>query len=254
MRYADSLFQQHAYFEASVEYERVLFSNSDAEQTMHAVQQKIQCLKQQRQFAQAIRFIQSNRNERLPDSVNYQLYYEQILCAYLAGDYENALSIVEQVKFSYPVYKNDTKLMLLQILSLNELQQWKQAGQVYNSLIASKQPADTMQSPYRNLPHLKNKDKAQWLSTFIPGGGQFYAGKHVEGLAAVVIQGAGIYFGITSFQQHYYVAAWLVGAGLFGSFHMGGVRRSETLVEQYNQKKMAEFNSKVKEQLLKVME
>lgn len=251
---ADSLFQQHKYFEASIAYERILFSDSNAEQTLYAVKQKIQCLKQQRLFTQAITFIQASRNERLPDSVNYRLYYEQTLCAYLAGNFENALSVVEQVRFSYPAYKDDPKLLLLQILSLNELQQWTQASQVYNSLIILKHPTDTLQSPYLNLPHLKNKDKAQWLSTFIPGGGQVYAGKPLEALVSIIAQGAGIYFGIVSFQQHYYIATWLAGAGLFGSFHLGGVRRSETLVEQYNHKKMVEFNGKVREQLLKVME
>jgi hypothetical protein len=42
----------------------------------------------------------------------------------------------------------------------------------------------------------------------------------------------------------------LVGAALFGAFHMGGVRRSEVLVQRYNRKKMVDFNEKVRAQLL----
>ncbi len=251
--YADSLFQHRAWYEASIAYERALFLNTGEASKRYAVDRKIQCLKQLHEWAQAITFIKANLNETLPDSVSFRLYYEEILCAYLGGNYENALSVIEQVKFSYAQYQADKRLMLFRILSLNELERWSEAASVYKQLMLQ-QNMDTAASPYLALPHLKSKDRAQWLSTFIPGGGQFYAGKPLEAIVSIVAQGAGIYFGVISFQQHYYVAAWLVGAGLFGSFHMGGVRRSEVLVDQYNRKKIAAFNLKVKEELLKLME
>ena len=249
----DSLFRQGAYFEASVEYERVLFNNSAAQENQHAINQKIQCLKQERQFTQAINFIRANLHENMPDSTSYRLYYEQTLCTYLAGNFENALSVIEQIKLLHPSHAADAQLLLVQILSFNELQQWEKASGVYNALLSHYRHTDTVLSPYKNLPHLKSKDRAQWLSTFIPGGGQFYAGKPLEALVTLAIQGAGIWFGIVSFQQHYYLGAWLAGAGLFGSFHMGGVRRSEVLAEQYNRKKISQFNEKVREGLLKML-
>ncbi|MBE7173821.1 MAG: hypothetical protein INR73_24825 [Williamsia sp.] len=253
LRQADSLFRQGAYFEASVGYERVLFEDNNPETALHAITQKIQCLKQQGLFTQAVNFIRTNLHENLPDSTGYRLYYEQTLCTYLAGNYENALSVVEQAKLLYPTRSEEPRLKLLQLLSLNELQRWEEAGHVYNAFVGRYGVADTALSPYKHLPHLKSKDKAQWLSTFIPGAGQIYAGKPLEALVTIGMQGAGIWFGIVSFQQHYYLAAWLAGAGLFGSFHMGGVRRSEVLVEQYNRKKITQFNEQVKSAVLKMM-
>lgn len=249
---ADSLFRRGAYFEASIGYERVLFEGGNAANNLYAIHQKIQCLKQQGLFAQATAFIRANLQENVPDSTGYSLYYEQTLCTYLAGNYENALSVIEQTKLLYPRYAEEPRLMLLQVLSLNELQQWERARPLYNTLVSRYRQADTALSLYKNLPRLKSKDRAQWLSTFIPGGGQFYAGKPLEALVTIAMQGAGIWFGIVSFQQHYYLATWLAGAGLFGSFHMGGVRRSEVLVEQYNRKKIVQFNERVKEELLKM--
>lgn len=250
---ADSLFRRGAYFEASIGYERVLFEGSNAANNLYAIHQKIQCLKQQGLFAQATTFIRANMQENLPDSTGYGLYYEQSLCTYLAGNYENALSVIEQTKLLHPRYAEEPRLMLLQVLSLNELQQWEKASSVYNTLVKRYRQIDTTLNPYKNLPHLKSKDRAQWLSTFIPGGGQFYAGKPLEALVTIAMQGAGIWFGVISFQQHYYLSTWLAGAGLFGSFHMGGVRRSEVLVEQYNRKKIVQFNERVKEELLKMV-
>ena len=107
---------------------------------------------------------------------------------------------------------------------------------------------------YEQLPHFKSVTKAQWLSTFIPGGGQFYAGRPGEALFSILVQTAGIWFAVVSFQQHYYISAWLIGAAVFGAFHMGGVRRSEVLIRQYNRKKMLDFNARVREQLLRLIE
>lgn len=219
-------------------YERILFSGSNTIDRFYAINRKTQCLKQQRLFDQAVNFLKPYLTETLPDSARYQLFTEQIVCAYLAGNYENAVSIVEQTNIQFSSRKPDAKLLIIEILSLNKLQQWNKAAEVYTAFFnAGKDPA-TYDNPYLKLPRLKSVDKAQWLSTFIPGAGQIYAGKPLEALVSIIIQGAGLYYGITSFLDHYYLSAWLAGAGLFGSFHMGGVRRSEVLVNQYNQKKL----------------
>lgn len=250
---ADSLFSAQQYFEASVAYERILFSGSNTIDRYYAINRKTQCLKQQRLFDQAVNFLKPYLTETLPDSARYQLFTEQIVCAYLAGNYENAVSVVEQTNIQFSSRKPDPKLLLIEILSLNKLQQWNKAAEVYTAFFNAGKSA-THENPYLKLPRLKSINKAQWLSTFIPGAGQIYAGKPLEALVSIIIQGAGLYYGITSFLNHYYLSAWLGGAGLFGSFHMGGVRRSEVLVNQYNQKQAEGFNRYVEELLLKEMQ
>lgn len=249
---ADTLFQQQHYFEAAIAYERVLFTSIDPAGIWYAVNGKVQCLKQQHKYTQAVQFIKLNLTNRLPDTVRYNLLYEQLVCAYLAGSFDEVLSLAEQVRIAFPTHEADKRLLLIRLLSLNELQRWQEAAGVFK-VFMSDQPAGSYQNPYLQLPHLKNKDKAQWLSTFIPGAGQWYAGKPLEAIASIILQGAGIYYGVLSFQQHYYLSAWLVGAGLFGSFHMGGVRRSEILVDQYNKKQATRFNGSVKKQLLQMI-
>lgn len=245
---ADSLFAAGRYFEASIGYERVIFAAESPERAWYATLQKIQCLKQQGLFAQAESYARANVNSFGTDSLKYRLQYEQVINSFLAGNYETAASTSEVLLLSHPEHAFDRNLVITRILALNQLQQWDKASALakqYNSELGLHSDL------YAVLPKLKSKDKAQWLSTFIPGGGQFYAGKPLEAMVTILIQGAGIYFGVTSFLDHSYLSAWLVGAGLFGSFHMGGVRRSEALVEQYNQRKAAEFNGKIKVELLK---
>lgn len=251
---AGNLFLQKRYFEASIAYERVLFASDNPKSRYNAIDKKVQCLKQQREYTQAVHFIKTYLNELLPDSIRYKLYNEQLICNYLSGSFENALSMIEQINIYFPQQKPDTKMLLIKILSLNELRLWHLAEEAYAAFLQEINSANTIANPYVSLPHLKNKGTAQWLATFIPGAGQFYAGRPLEALLSIAIQVASIYFGIISFQQRYYLSAWLAGAGLFGSFHMGGVRRSESLVDQYNRKKVYQFNQKVKELLLNLSE
>ncbi len=250
---ADSLLAQKAYFEASVAYERVLFNNASPQINFQAALGKTQCLKQQSLFANAVTFLSGQLAAAYPDSLSYRLRYEQILCAYLAGQFENTLSTIQQLTYLYPDQSAPPLVSVIQILSLNELQRWPEASAAYQQLLTWQGIDTTQHQPYQQLPKLKSQKKAQWLSTFLPGGGQFYAGKPGEALLSIAVQGAGLYFGITSFLQGYYISAWGIGAGLFGSFHMGGVRRAEVLVQQHNQKKIKSFNEQVKAQLLETV-
>lgn len=246
---ADSLFQTSKYLEAEIAYDRIIFLNADPDGVWYATKQKVQCLKQEGLFSNAELFIRSNLNNFTADSQRYELRYEQALCAYLSKNFEMAASVSELLLLSYPDRPFDRNLVVLRILALNELQQWGPADSLLRQYSNQLQLADKS-NPYLQLPKLKNAEKAQWLSTFIPGAGQLYAGKPLEATVSLLIQAAGIYFGVVSFMQHYYFSAWLVGAGVFGSFHFGGVRRAEALVNRYNQRKAGEFNSAVKAMLL----
>ena len=256
---ADSLYREGRYFEASIAWERVLFGNSDPQQQMAAIMGKTQCLKQEGQYDPAVSFLETWQASRFPDSDLAKIQYQLIFCTYLGGHFENVLSLVDRWPYEHAGQSPDPLLVVLKILSLNELQRWKEAGDSYHALMAEqlgkphRPGSPNMERPpdlYAQLPHLKSVSKAVALATFIPGAGQFYAGKPGEAIFSILVQAAGIYFAVLSFEQHYYVSAWLVGAALFGAFHMGGVRRSEVLVQRYNRKKIIAFNARVREQLV----
>ena len=238
------------YFESSIFYERALYEGAANDVWQHAVMGKLNCLKKQELYAEANTFVTSYFSLNLPDSVQTNLLYEQAVCSYLAGNFENTISVVDQVAVAYPSYQHLAFLKMLKILSYNELQNWSAAKVEYKNWMATYAVLDSADQLYNTLPKLKSADRAQWLSTFIPGAGQIYAGKTWEGIASILLQGGSIYFGIRSWQEHYYISAWLVGLGLFGSFHNGGVRRAEVLVQQYNRKKVIAFNQTLKESLL----
>jgi tetratricopeptide (TPR) repeat protein len=245
MTVADSLYQEQRYFEAGVFCERVLFEQSNDTMVARAILLEVQCFKKQRKFAKAARFIQSVQHRIHSDSLQQQLYYELATSYYLAGDFENTIAIADRTGVLYTGYTYKNWVSMLKILSLNELQRWEEAAAQYRQ-----QASDSLPDYYSHLPQFKSEDKAGWLATFIPGAGQFYAGKPWEALASIALQGVGVYYGVISWQQKHYISAWLIGAGIAGSFHMGGVRRSQELVRLYNKQKAGAFNEKVKQALL----
>ncbi|ADB41280.1 tetratricopeptide repeat protein [Spirosoma linguale] len=249
---ADSLFASGQFLAARVGYERVLYTAESPDLQFGASIGKARCLKQQGLYAQAVTFLNGQVQPSYPDSLLYPLRREQILCAYLAGQFENALSLLDRLPYLHPDTPVSPLLIAIRVLSLNELRRWPEASVAYHELAVMAQ-ADTLSVPYQQIPELKSEKKAQWLSTFIPGAGQFYAGRPGEAALSIVMQSAGLYFGVTSFLQGYYLSAWGVGAGLFGSFHAGGVRRAEVLVRQLNQRRAAAFNANVRQQVLEMV-
>ena len=253
IRQAETLFGAGRYFEASIAWERVLFENNDPQQQVKAVTGKTECLKRQGLFDPAVTFLETWQAFPFPDSDLVRLHYQLVLCNYLDGHFESTLSLVDRWSYEHHGKEPDPLLVILKILSLNELQRWKEAGDTYRTFVTTHPSFAFPPDPYEHLPHLKSVSKATTLATFIPGAGQFYAGKPVEAIFSILVQAGGVWFAVVSFQEQYYVSAWLVGAALFGAFHLGGVRRSEILVERYNRKNMQDFNEKVREQLLSVI-
>jgi TM2 domain-containing membrane protein YozV len=250
----DSLYRAGQYFDASIAYERILFESHDEAAQLAAIFGKTRCLKQQGLYDQAMSFLENWQAYPFPDSSLAEIHYQQALCTYLGGHFENLLSLVDRWAYEHHGRQPPPMLVVLKTLSLNELGRWKEAAETYHAFIAQRGAGVAPPDLYQHIPHLKNVEKAQWLSQFIPGAGQFYAGKPLEGIFSMAVQGVGIWFAVVSFEQHYYISAWLIGAALFGAFHMGGVRRAEVLARQYNRKKTLAFNEAVREQLLSLLE
>jgi len=241
--------QAKNYIEASVLYERILFNTSDEQVAYKAIMGKIQCLKQAHDFVKAKLYIKANINLLTKDSFKTNLFQEWVTCTYLSNDLEETLSLIEQAKTNYPNADNNW-LSFIKILSLNEQNKWNDARIEYKAWLVKNKLDSNEVNIYQYKPRLKSESRAQWLSTVIPGGGQFYVGKPWEGLMAVLIQASCVWYGVASFENKYYLSAWFIGGGLFGSFHQGSVRRVEELARQYNKRKSSAFNTVLRNQII----
>ena len=103
---------------------------------------------------------------------------------------------------------------------------------------------------YANTPlPFKSPQLAQWMSTFLPGAGQIYAGKLESGLISGAVNAAVCYLLVDSILDERYVDA--VGICLVGSrFYLRNRVNAGKRAIEHNQRLEADFIRQLKQQVL----
>lgn len=239
---------------AAVEYERVIFESDVPRVRAQAALKKAGCLKLSGLFAEAAMTLDGINMAGLADSFRYRILFESALDAYLAHQPNEAFSKLENIGHFYPDSSDNRDILFLKILSLNEMNRWEEAHPLYKAFITAYGTAgDASADPYRQIPKLKDPDKAERLSAYLPftGAGLFYAGSVKEGILSVLLQAGFISFGVHSVLLERYITGVLIGVGGYAAFYKGGVRRARSLAETNNKKKAMAFNAAVREHLLR---
>lgn len=102
---------------------------------------------------------------------------------------------------------------------------------------------------YANTPlPFKSPRVAQWLSTFLPGTGQIYAGKLANGLISGAISAAVCYLLVDSIREERYVDA--VGICLIGSpFYLGNRVNARRWTVEHNRRVEIDFIRRLRQQV-----
>jgi hypothetical protein len=254
--YADSLRDLHQYRLASVEYERVIFLHPEGEVAARAQLRKAGCEKMLGLYDQAATGLESVDVQQLADpGLRYRILFEGMVTAYLAHEPARALARQAVIVHDYPDSARSRDLMLLEILSLNEMQRWHEADTAYRRYMQLWRGGyDPARSPYAHIPKLKNPDKAENLSAFLPftGAGLFYAGDAPEAILNMALQVGFIAFGAYSVLMERYITGILVGVGGYAAFYHGGVRRARHVAEMHNERASLRFNTLVRDGLMGV--
>ena len=248
-QYEDSLLSyERVYFELS-EFQDTTISNIELQQSLNAcLLKKLLLQKSRGYFEEAIQTSSRFDLKDLKDSSQFILRYETVVCYILAGQYDNALGQMEQFQYyvtdSTLKYKTD----IWKILALTYLNRYAEAKENFKVYVArNKLDLDVEKVFYfEKNPNLKNEKKAQTLATFIPGAGMLYLGNTKEGIISLGLQLATLGFAGYNFWNGYYLSGFLTGFGLFQAFYFGGIRRTEILTRQYNEKKSKEYVNNIK--------
>ena len=86
----------------------------------------------------------------------------------------------------------------------------------------------------------KSPQVAVWLSTVVPGSGQFYVGKIKEGILAAALNGTFIYLAVDAIRDRRYIDC--AGISLIGwQFYWGNRTEAEQLASEYNKRRDQEL-------------
>lgn len=250
-RTADSLMKLHAYREASVELEKALFFHGTPEVKTAVLLKKAECYKHLHLFEKSLETLNRIFLPGEPVEIVFQVRYEKALVLYLGGQPGRSLAELELAAGNVSGNEEDARRLFLQALCQCELNQWEEARKsvlVYlNGLEAD---SATLKKTVTHLEELFSRKKltrqlspgkAKTISMFIPGGGQFYAGKIGEGLFSFGLHGTLFFFGIHQFANKFYFTGYTAGFGLFQRIYTGNLQRVQDLVNEVNAAKKDKF-------------
>lgn len=249
------LMNNNEYRAASVVAERIYFeaeTNLKRAQAVLARSWALKHLGEKRQARENLRRV-SLRN--VPPELEYRIHHERTLLQYLEGEFSDALNSLEQLRH---FVDNQDWLMLsgyLEILLLAELERWDEAQKATENYLDDLNASFPTDSVFTDdPPQLKNPDRAEILSSFLPGAGLIYAGNTPGGLGSAAMQLTALGWGAYNVVTGYYLTALFSGGGLFQAFYFGGIERAGSIARSYNQQMKADYNARITNNLLEQVE
>jgi len=264
IKFADSLFAVHKYYEASIEYQRNIFYANSVEEKAIATISAAKSSLFLNNFEDANKTMKGFLYANVSDSIAIEARIIHSTCAYLAKDFEQALSQFFQLEFLKTDTQKTTQNRFLKALILNELKRFTEAEielkKWINNFNANTHFKDSLinwiseKYTKENLPRLKSIRKAILLASFLPGFGHFYCKAYKEGAVNMLLMLSAITFTGVAVYYTYYVAGVVVGYGLFNRFQKGAIHRMDFLVDKYNYEAIRPFNRAVKDKIIEIQQ
>lgn len=258
----DSLFNARQYQLAGIAYDYVAYQSTSNSLRTQALLRKADCYLARQDFAGAEQCLSRLMYYELSDSLQYEARYKSALAAYLNASFEAAESQILQARAFIADSMLVMQAMPLYALILNESGRWTEARQVLIDYVQARNirteekqqllaEIENLYTP-KNIPRLKNMEKANRLSTFLPGTGQIYAGYWGEGILNVSLQAVGLGITVLGIWNKYYFTGAFLGFSFFQKFYMGGINRTAFLVNKRNYQLKQQFNKQGKALVFKV--
>ena len=256
--YAEGLMKQGRYSDANLAYEYVAFKSTEQSVITLAKLGRAQVLKKMHAYDRGLKILGTINLISTADSVRPALVYEMVLLSFLNKDYQESLSrgqmglsLISDTGYEDPV----SLLLALAALEELDLMNVNYFGSRYLSNISNQDLRDKLQNQFnslisKELPKLKDPEKARKWSTIIPGSGQIYAGSIGDGLYNFGLHAVVLGISGWAFLSGYYVSGWLSGATVLQKLHSGGQLRAVDMCEKKNRLLIQEYAQPIQEFLI----
>lgn len=259
---ADSIYNSGNFLDASIEYERTIFISDNEEDIRNARIKKALCYKQLFKFNDAVKCLERIRLFALPDSIKWNIKVEMALCYYLNNQPNKSLMQIQLAKHLVKENTLKKKTLALETFCYNEMTEWDKAkasgiayiNQTIKDNISKKKYTQKIEYLYlkKQLPKLKKVEKAENLSRFVPGLGQVYCGKIVEGSFNFLLNASFLALGAHQIWNKFYFTGYTAGFGILHKTYIGNMARAKYLAKTVSAERHQDFNSKVLHLLLSI--
>lgn len=238
---ADRFFDSDFYEEAITEYERYIHFNTAGEEVSYAYYKIGLAYRSKRNLKKSLEALEASAQVATRDSIREERKIDIAVTCIAEGRYDKAkfilLKLLSFSNFSEIKRKSSLFLCIAHLYTY----QWesaKDAIQIYfeeegNSRFAEE--LDSLLSAAENMNY-KSPTAARWLSTFIPGTGQMYSGNVGDGINALLLNGANIYFIIYKLLKEEYGNAYIIYFFLFRRYYFGNIYHAKKEAIEHNRK------------------
>lgn len=238
---ADKFFDSDFYEEAITEYQRYIFFNKNGKEVSYAYYKIGLAYRNMYDMEKSLSALEFSAQTTSSDTIRCERKID-IAVNYIAWRrYSKAKFILlKLISFSeIPEIRKKASLFLgIAHLYCYEWESAKDALEMYfkeNGESETVYLIDSLLSQAENINY-KSPTTAKWLSTFIPGTGQIYAGDAGNGINALVLNGANIYFIIYKLLKEEYGNAYLIYFFLFRRYYFGNIYYARKGVMDYNRR------------------
>lgn len=251
---ADEYFSSEKYLKASIEYERVLYKNTENPKLSNTVHyKKALCYRFLKRYEDALSELNRISLFHTSDTLKNKILYEKSFNLLLQDKPQEALLHIRQININSLPSNSKKNILPLKILILNKCRVWDKAEETFSKWIYSLNLAqdekqrwiDTLSLIYneKNLPKDYSAKKAHNLSRFIPGAGQVYTGNIWEGAGSFIFNAATLGAGIHQVWNGFYFTGYIGGFGIFYKSYFGGMERASNLAKEKKETEMTKFNN-----------
>ena len=254
--FADALFREGDYLNAAHEYKRLLFLHPDTSQSDFIAFRVAASYQNAGKLENAIRAYQFLIDTYPESSLVARCKNNIAQCHILSGDSKQGLSSLQRFLIEHK--RSDLAPRVHFTIGMLHIDkgEWAAANSVWNSVSVtySESPfaevSDRLARMVKNaetLPH-RSPTVAGALSILVPGSGQIYTGRTVDGLYAFVsvaiLGGASFYY---ADQERYEVA---VPVGILGAFFYGNsIYQSIQTAQSFNLQQERLFRNKLQQEI-----
>lgn len=226
----------------AVGYERIIYDGASLEETNEALLAKAECYKQLGRYADAVSTLSRVRMFALTDDERNKVLYQQELCHYLAGEFEQAATLSGDVE---PVSQD---ILLLHALALAYAGRYDESEIMAARCISWNGPSKHLEALlklYEGHPRTRKEEVALALG-FVPPLGHFYNEAYDEGLLSLGLTAASIAFTAASLLGGYWITGIAGGAIALDYTWLGGQERSIALTQMHNNNAPLQFGDKLR--------
>lgn len=234
---ADSLLKMGNTDEAITEYKRFICFNPADPRVSEAYYRMGLAYRRQRKWEEALSALRHSLATAVGDSLRGERRISIGIILLVSQRYSAAeFDLLRVSSFSKSPYLQQRALFFLGICYLYTFQ-WAQAQKAFHQYFPPSKKTGQLDSLFTEASHLKYKSPslAKWLSTFLPGMGQIYAGDWLNGLNALAINGLTSYLLLDALVERRYQDALLSHLSLFERYYRGNRQRAEKMARDHNE-------------------